>query len=115
MNDLATSSCEACRIDAPIVSDDEASVLLKEIEGWYLIDDGVKKLKKEFSFSNYSDSVDFSNKVADMADKEDHHPQIILEWGKVTVIWWSHKIKGLHMNDFICAAKSDELFNLFKQ
>ncbi len=109
MSDLASNTCEACRIDAPRVSDDEASILIKEIEGWDVIDDGAKKLKKEFSFSNYSDSVDFSNKVADMADKEDHHPQIILEWGKVTVIWWSHKIKGLHKNDFICAAKTNKI------
>ena len=111
MSDLAASSCEACRIDAPIVSDNEASLLIKEIEGWGVIDEEVKKLKKEFSFSNYSDSVDFSNKVADMAEQEDHHPQIVLEWGKVTVIWWSHKIKGLHKNDFICAAKTDQLYN----
>ena len=109
MSDLASSACEACRIDAPTVSNNEASMLIKEIEGWDLINDGIKKLKKEFSFSNYSDSVDFSNKVADMADKEDHHPQIILEWGKVTVIWWSHKIKGLHKNDFICAAKTNKI------
>ena len=109
MSDLASNTCEACRIDAPLVSDDEVSILINEIEGWDLINDGIKKLKKEFSFSNYSDSVDFSNKVADMADKEDHHPQIILEWGKVTVIWWSHKIKGLHKNDFICAAKTNNL------
>ena len=109
MIDLASSTCEACRIDAPKVSDDEASLLIKEIEGWDLINDGIKKLKKEFSFSNYSDSVDFSNKVADMAEQEDHHPQIILEWGKVTVIWWSHKIKGLHKNDFICAAKTNNI------
>ena len=109
MSDLALNTCEACRIDAPIISDNEASMLIKEIEGWDLINDGIKKLKKEFSFSNYSDSVDFSNKVADMADKEDHHPQIILEWGKVTVIWWSHKIKGLHKNDFICAAKTNKI------
>ena len=109
VSDLAAGTCEACRIDAPIVSDDEASLLIKEIEGWDFIDDGVKKLKKEFSFSNYSDSVDFSNKIADMAEQEDHHPQIILEWGKVTVIWWSHKIKGLHKNDFICAAKTNNI------
>ena len=109
MSDLASSACEACRIDAPTVSNNEASMLIKEIEGWDLINDGIKKLKKEFSFSNYSDSVDFSNKVADMAEKEDHHPQIILEWGKVTVIWWSHKIKGLHKNDFICAAKTNKI------
>ena len=109
MSDLASSACEACRIDAPTVSNNEASMPIKEIEGWDLINDGIKKLKKEFSFSNYSDSVDFSNKVADMAEQEDHHPQIILEWGKVTVIWWSHKIKGLHKNDFICAAKTNNI------
>ena len=109
VSDLALNTCEACRIDAPIISDNEASMLIKEIEGWDLINDGIKKLKKEFSFSNYSDSVDFSNKVADMAEQEDHHPQIILEWGKVTVIWWSHKIKGLHKNDFICAAKTNNI------
>ena len=109
MSDLALNTCEACRIDAPTVSNNEASMLIKEIEGWDLINDGIKKLKKEFSFSNYSDSVDFSNKVADMAEQEDHHPQIILEWGKVTVIWWSHKIKGLHKNDFICAAKTNNI------
>ena len=109
MSDLASNTWEACRIDAPIVSDNEASVLIKEIEGWDLINDGIKKLKKEFSFSNYSDSVDFSNKVADMAENEDHRPQSILEWGKVTVIWWSHKIKGLHKNDFICAAKTNKI------
>ena len=109
MSDLASNTCEACRVDAPTVSNNEASMLIKEIEGWDLINDGIKKLKKEFSFSSYSDSVDFSNKVADMADKEDHHPQIILEWGKVTVFWWSHKIKGLHKNDFICAAKTNNI------
>ena len=109
MSDLASNTCEACRIDAPTVSDNEAAILIKEIEGWDLINDGIKKLKKEFSFSNYPDSVDFSNKVADMSEQENHHPQIILEWGKVTVIWWSHKIKGLHKNDFICAAKTDKI------
>ena len=62
-----------------------------------------------FAFLNYEDSVDFTNKVAQLADKEDHHPEITLEWGKVSVVWWSHKIKGLHKNDFICAAKTDQL------
>ena len=111
MNDLASSDCEACRIDAPKVSDYEANILLKEIDDWDLINEGVKQLKKTFSFSSYRYSVDFTNKVADMADKEDHHPEITLEWGKVTVVWWSHKIQGLHKNDFICAAKTDQLNN----
>ena len=85
--------------------------MLKEIDNWDLIHEEVKQLKKIFSFSSYKESVDFSNKVAKMADREDHHPTITLEWGKVTVVWWSHKIKGLHKNDFICAAKTDQLNN----
>ena len=53
--------------------------------------------------------VSFANKIADLAEQEDHHPEILIEWGKVTVTWWSHKIKGLHKNDFICAAKTDQI------
>ena len=51
-----------------------------------------------------------SNKIANLAEQEDHHPKISLEWGKVSVLWWSHKIKGLHRNDFICASKTDDLY-----
>ena len=109
MNDLASQSCEACQIDAPKVPQDQIQILLSEINGWVLIDEPINKIQKVFSFKSYKDSVDFSNKVASLADDEDHHPQIILEWGKVTVIWWSHKIEGLHKNDFICAAKTDKL------
>ena len=109
MNDLSSQSCEACQIDAPKVPQDQIQILLSEINGWFLIDEPINKIQKIFSFKSYKDSVDFSNKVASLADDEDHHPQILLEWGKVTVIWWSHKIEGLHKNDFICAAKTDKL------
>ena len=109
MNDLSSQSCEACQIDAPKVPQDQIQILLSEINGWVLIDEPINKIQKVFSFKSYKDSVDFSNKVASLADDEDHHPQIVLEWGKVTVIWWSHKIGGLHKNDFICAAKTDKL------
>ena len=109
MNDLSSQSCEACQIDAPKVPQDQIQILLSEINGWVLIEKPINKIQKVFSFKSYKDSVDFSNKVASLADDEDHHPQIVLEWGKVTVIWWSHKIEGLHKNDFICAAKTDKL------
>lgn len=109
MNDLSSQSCEACQIDAPKVPQDQIQILLSEINGWVLIEEPINKIQKIFSFKSYKDSVDFSNKVASLADDEDHHPQILLEWGKVTVIWWSHKIEGLHKNDFICAAKTDKL------
>ena len=109
MNDLSSQSCEACQIDAPKVLQDQIQILLSEISGWVLIDKPINKLQKVFSFQSYKESVDFTNKVASLAEDVNHHPQILLEWGKVTVIWWSHKIEGLHKNDFICAAKTDKL------
>ena len=107
---LTESKCEACTIDAPLVSDNEATQLLKELDYWKIEQrDGTKQLVKEYKFSNYEDSVNFCKKVADLAESEDHHPKIILEYGCVEVSWWSHKIKGLHKNDFICAAKTDQI------
>ena len=105
---LKESKCEACTIDAPLGSDSEAKVLLLELDGWVIENDsGIDQLIKTYKFSNYAESLDFSNKVADLAESEDHHPKIVLEYGSVEVSWWSHKIKGLHKNDFICAAKTD--------
>jgi 4a-hydroxytetrahydrobiopterin dehydratase len=105
---LKESKCEACTIDAPLVSNSEAKVLLLELDGWVIENDsGINQLIKTYKFSNYVESLDFSNKVADLAESEDHHPKIVLEYGSVEVSWWSHKIKGLHKNDFICAAKTD--------
>jgi 4a-hydroxytetrahydrobiopterin dehydratase len=70
---------------------------------------GIKRLKRAFTFNNFIDAVAFTQKVAVLAENENHHPSILTEWGKVTVYWWSHKIKGLHVNDFIMAAKTDQL------
>ena len=112
MKELLKSSCEACRADAPVLTDNEIKELLSQIPSWKVIkEDNVKKIICSFVFLNYEDSLNFLNKVADLAEKEDHHPEIVLEWGKVTVTWWSHKIKGLHKNDFICASKTDALFD----
>ena len=105
---LRESKCEACTIDAPLVTDSEAKDLILELDGWAIDNDSdINKLVKTYKFSNYAESVKFSNKVAELAENEDHHPKIILEYGCVEVLWWSHKIKGLHKNDFICAAKTD--------
>ena len=111
MNELINKKCEACRIDAPKVTDEEIPSLMSQIPLWEIIEkNNIKKLTCVFKFSDYGQSLVFTNKVATLADEEDHHPQIILEWGKVKVIWWSHKIQGLHQNDFICAAKTDRLY-----
>jgi 4a-hydroxytetrahydrobiopterin dehydratase len=107
---LLKGSCEACRIDAPKVTNSEIESLMPQIpSGSILENDDIKKLVCSFAFLDYDQTVNFANSVTKLAEEEDHHPEIIIEWGKVTVSWWSHKIKGLHMNDFICAAKTDEL------
>ena len=107
---LLKGSCEACRIDAPKVTNSEIESLMPQIPSWSILEnDNIKRLVCSFAFLDYDQTVNFANSVTKLAEEEDHHPEIIIEWGKVTVSWWSHKIKGLHMNDFICAAKTDEL------
>ena len=108
---LTQQRCEACHADAPRVSDDELSDLIKEVPSWApIIRDNIMMLERTYSFADYLSAVEFTNLVAELAETEDHHPALLLEWGKVTVTWWSHKIKGLHKNDFICAAKTDAVF-----
>lgn len=93
------------------MSNEEIPILMSQIPLWDVIEENnIKKLTCLFKFSDYEQSLVFTNKVATLADEEDHHPKITLEWGKVRVIWWSHKIQGLHQNDFICAAKTDRLY-----
>ena len=110
MEKLAKQKCEACRADAPRGTDDELPIQLMEIPEWQPItEDSVLMLRRVFKFDDYQESLEFTKKVAALADEEDHHPAILLEWGKVEVTWWTHKIGGLHKNDFIAAAKTDTL------
>lgn len=100
--------CEACTSSAAALNEQERAQLLTELEGWQiLIRDEVPQLEKVYKFKNYKLAWAFANQVSELAEQEFHHPSILLEWGKVTVTWWSHSIKGLHQNDFICAAKCD--------
>ncbi|CCN37697.1 Pterin-4-alpha-carbinolamine dehydratase [Vibrio nigripulchritudo SO65] len=107
---LSESSCEACRMDAPRVEKQEAKQLLQQIPEWNLIEiDGINQLERIYKFKNFKQALAFTNLVGEMAESEGHHPALTTEWGKVTVQWWSHSLKGLHRNDFICAAKTDEI------
>ncbi|RLJ17984.1 4a-hydroxytetrahydrobiopterin dehydratase [bacterium endosymbiont of Escarpia laminata] len=109
-NELTSVHCEACRADAPRVSDNELASLIKMIPDWNIeVRDGIMQLEKSFSFNNFVDAVAFTNRVGELAESEGHHPALLTEWGKVTVTWWSHKIKGLHRNDFIMSAKTDRI------
>jgi len=87
-------------------------MLHEQIQGWQLKEiDGVLRLEKVFKFKDFVAALAFTNKIGAIAEEEDHHPMIILEWGRVTIQWWTHVVKGLHKNDFIMAAKTDKLFN----
>ena len=107
---LQDNKCEACRIGAPLATESEKTEFMSELNGWEINNiEGVDQLAKVFKFDNYLQALDFAKSVALLAEEEDHHPKIVLEWGRVEVHWWSHKIKGLHKNDFICAAKTDQI------
>jgi 4a-hydroxytetrahydrobiopterin dehydratase len=107
---LNQEHCEACNADAPKVSDEELASLMREIPEWTPVsDDGVMMLRREFKFKNFRQALEFTNKVGEIAEAEKHHPEIITEWGKATVTWWTHAINGLHKNDFVMAAKTDEI------
>ena len=113
MTELLKKTCSACEIGAPLVPHDQQTELLTDLDGWIIDNSDISKLTKEFKLNNYEQSIVFTNLIADLAELQDHHPKITLEWGSVSLEWWSHKIGGLHMNDFICAAKSDEIFDTF--
>lgn len=110
MNDLTHKKCEACQIDAPLLSQEEIDELMPQLKNWIIIEtDGVRHLSRTFRFNDFKEALSFTNKVGALAEQEGHHPSIITEWGQVTVCWWSRKINGLHLNDFIMAAKTDTL------
>ena len=112
MSDLRLMKCVACRADEPTVTDSEIEMLHPQIPEWQVKEvEGVKRLERVFKFKNFAQALEFTNKVGAIAEGEGHHPLIITEWGRVTINWWTHKIKGLHKNDFIMAAKSDELYS----
>jgi 4a-hydroxytetrahydrobiopterin dehydratase len=110
MVELSQQSCEACRADAPRVSDSDLKMLMPKIPDWgIVVVDDIMRLTREYSFKNFEQAMVFSNRVGDIAEAAGHHPAILTEWGKVTVSWWTHKIKGLHKNDLIMAARTDQV------
>ncbi|AQQ67112.1 4a-hydroxytetrahydrobiopterin dehydratase [Microbulbifer agarilyticus] len=109
MTELAAQACEACRADAPLVSDGELATLIREIPDWTpMTRDGVMQLERVFKFRNFKQALAFTNRVGAIAEEVGHHPALLTEWGKVTVTWWSHEAGGLHKNDFIMAARTDQ-------
>lgn len=107
---LAEQTCAACDSSAKPLSDVAIEQLLAELQGWQLEhSSGIKKLAKVFTVKDFSAAVAYAQAIAELANQHDHHPALVVEWGRITVQWWTHSINGLHKNDFIMAAKTDAL------
>jgi 4a-hydroxytetrahydrobiopterin dehydratase len=108
---LQQEKCVACRRDSPKVTDAEVSELITQIPDWEMKEvDGIKRLGRVYRFPDFVSALAFGQRVGEEAEAEGHHPKITIEWGRVGVEWWTHKIRGLHRNDFVMAAKTDTLF-----
>ena len=111
MNELKALQCVPCRGGEPTVTEAELQEYLPQIPEWVVVErDGIKRLERWYNFKNFRDALTFTDRVGELAEAHDHHPALLTEWGRVTVTWWTHKIKGLHRNDFIMAAKTDAIF-----
>lgn len=110
MPTLNNEKCTACRRDSPRVTEADIQQLKPQIPEWTLTElNGVPRLERGFRFTNFVQALNFTNRVGALAEEEGHHPAILTEWGKVTISLWTHKIRGLHRNDFVMAAKIDSL------
>ena len=105
---LAERTCTPCRGGIPPLSIDEALRYLEQAPSWSLLDDG-GQIQRTFWFSNFGESLGFVCKAGELAEAERHHPEISFGWGYATISLRTKKIKGLHQNDFIMAAKIDRL------
>ncbi|MDE0300193.1 MAG: 4a-hydroxytetrahydrobiopterin dehydratase [Candidatus Poribacteria bacterium] len=111
MAELTQMKCVACRRDATRVTKAEIAEYLPQTPDWEIVErENIKRLERVFKFDDFPQALSFTNKVGELAETEGHHPALLTEWGRVTVTWWTHKIRGLHRNDFIAAAKTDQLY-----
>ena len=109
---LKQMQCEACRADATPATSEERADFMRELPDWRIETvDGVDRLTRQFSFNDFAEALAFTNKVGAIAEEVGHHPLLVTEWGSCTVSWWSHEMGGLHRNDFILAARTDEAFS----
>lgn len=111
MDSLSKGVCVPCETGGDPMNEEQMNTYTPQVPSWEVIDkESVAKLKREFKFKNFAEAMEFANKVGKIAEENGHHPRLIVDWGKVTVHWWTHAVKGLHRNDFIMAAKTDALY-----
>lgn len=110
MGTLADEKCTACRRDSLPASEAEIQEWTRQVPGWTVVErESIRRLERIFRFRNFGEALEFTNRIGVLAEAEGHHPAILTEWGQVTVTLWTHKIRALHRNDFLMAAKIDSL------
>jgi 4a-hydroxytetrahydrobiopterin dehydratase len=110
MEPLRETKCEACHAGTPAVTPEEHAILQSQIPAWRRVEHGgVPRLERGFEFPDFARALEFANQVGQLAEAEDHHPRLVVEWGRVDVAWWTHAIRGLHRNDYVLAARTDAL------
>ena len=115
MSELVQFKCVPCRGGEPTVTEAETAEFAAQVPDWQIVErESIRRLERIFKFKNFVQALAFTDRVGELAEAEGHHPAILTEWGKVTVTWWTHKIHGLHRNDFIMAAKTDQLYPTLK-
>jgi len=111
MADIASMQCVPCRGGDPPLPEEKIHEYLQELPDWQLHKpEGVQRITRTFNFPDFKTALAFTNRVGEIAEEVDHHPQLVTAWGKVRVSWWTHVIQGLHQNDFILAARTDRLY-----
>lgn len=108
---LASMNCEPTRKESKALDENEIQTYLMQVPEWQMVqEDGIPRLRRQYKFKNFVQALTFTNAVGQLAEDQDHHPLLVTEWGRVTVTWWTHVIKGLHLNDFIMAARCDQAY-----
>lgn len=111
MDNLLEMKCIGCHSGELPLEDDAITSWHAGIPDWTISGrDQPRRLSRVFTFPGFREAMQFANQVGEVAEQEGHHPSLLVEWGKVTVTWWTHATGGLHRNDFIMAAKTDALF-----
>ncbi len=111
MEKLNQMKCVAYRKGEPPVAEAEIAAYQPQVPDWKIVTrDQIRQLERAFKFPDFKAALAFTDRVGALAESEGHHPAILTEWGKVTVTWWTHTVKGLHLNDFIMAARTDLLY-----
>lgn len=107
MSDLASRKCVPCDKGTPPLKGAAAQSLLSQLHGWQIVDE--QRLQRQFKFDDFAAALAFVNRVGEIAESEQHHPDIQLGWGKAAIEIWTHSIGGLSEADFILAAKIDQI------